>query len=86
MLLLNVDISHYFYVLLMLIYGYFYVLQIHSLNVLRALFRDTRLADEVMSYVADGLKAAIVGYTSDNWAVRVDDKVILLCVSCFCCD
>lgn len=39
------------------------------MNVLRALFRDTRLADDVAPFVAEGLQAAILGYGAKNWAV-----------------
>ncbi|XP_037662718.1 thyroid adenoma-associated protein isoform X2 [Choloepus didactylus] len=44
--------------------------QVHALNILRALFRDTRLGENVISYVADGAKVAILGFTSPVWAVR----------------
>ncbi|XP_078085820.1 thyroid adenoma-associated protein [Mustelus asterias] len=44
--------------------------QVHALNILRALFRDTRLGENVIPYVADGIQAAILGFTSPVWAVR----------------
>ncbi|NXN98183.1 THADA protein, partial [Rhinopomastus cyanomelas] len=44
--------------------------QVHALNILRALFRDTRLGENIMPYVADGIQAAILGFTSPVWAVR----------------
>ncbi|XP_009707772.1 PREDICTED: thyroid adenoma-associated protein [Cariama cristata] len=44
--------------------------QVHALNILRALFRDTRLGDNIMPYVADGIQAAILGFMSPVWAVR----------------
>ncbi|NXA35436.1 THADA protein, partial [Eudromia elegans] len=44
--------------------------QIHALNILRALFRDTRLGENIMPYVADGMQAAILGFVSPVWAVR----------------
>ncbi|GCB77778.1 hypothetical protein scyTo_0020033, partial [Scyliorhinus torazame] len=43
--------------------------QVHALNILRALFRDTRLGENVIPYVADGIQAAILGFTSPVWAV-----------------
>uniref|UniRef100_A0A8D0GYS7 tRNA (32-2'-O)-methyltransferase regulator THADA n=1 Tax=Sphenodon punctatus TaxID=8508 RepID=A0A8D0GYS7_SPHPU len=44
--------------------------QVHALNILRALFRDTRLGENIIPYVADGTRAAILGFTSPIWAVR----------------
>ncbi|XP_006990565.1 tRNA (32-2'-O)-methyltransferase regulator THADA isoform X1 [Peromyscus maniculatus bairdii] len=44
--------------------------QVHALNILRALFRDTRLGENIIPFVADGAKAAILGFTSPVWAVR----------------
>lgn len=43
--------------------------QVHALNILRALFRDTRLGENIMPYVADGIQAAILGFMSPVWAV-----------------
>ncbi|XP_052042448.1 thyroid adenoma-associated protein isoform X2 [Apodemus sylvaticus] len=44
--------------------------QVHALNILRALFRDTRLGESITPFVAGGAKAAILGFTSPVWAVR----------------
>ncbi|XP_055671940.1 thyroid adenoma-associated protein isoform X1 [Falco peregrinus] len=44
--------------------------QVHALNILRALFRDTRLGENIMPYVADGIQAAVLGFMSPVWAVR----------------
>uniref|UniRef100_F6XB74 tRNA (32-2'-O)-methyltransferase regulator THADA n=1 Tax=Ornithorhynchus anatinus TaxID=9258 RepID=F6XB74_ORNAN len=44
--------------------------QVHALNILRALFRDARLGESVGPYVAAGVRAAILGFTSPVWAVR----------------
>uniref|UniRef100_A0A8D2L6G7 tRNA (32-2'-O)-methyltransferase regulator THADA n=1 Tax=Varanus komodoensis TaxID=61221 RepID=A0A8D2L6G7_VARKO len=43
---------------------------VHALNILRALFKDTRLGENIIPYVADGMRAAILGFTSSVWAVR----------------
>ncbi|XP_031435285.1 thyroid adenoma-associated protein isoform X2 [Clupea harengus] len=44
--------------------------QVHALNILRALYRDTRLGENIVPFVADGLQAAVLGFTSPIWAVR----------------
>ncbi|XP_075781546.1 tRNA (32-2'-O)-methyltransferase regulator THADA isoform X2 [Pelodiscus sinensis] len=44
--------------------------QVHALNILRALFRDTRFGENIMPFIADGIQAAILGFTSPVWAVR----------------
>ena len=41
----------------------------HALNILRAMFKDTRLGDDVAPYIADGLKVAILGFKSPLWSV-----------------
>lgn len=44
--------------------------QVHALNILRALYRDTRLGENVIPFVSDGMQAAVLGFTSPVWAVR----------------
>ncbi|XP_042330364.1 thyroid adenoma-associated protein isoform X2 [Sceloporus undulatus] len=44
--------------------------QVHALNILRALFKDTRLGENIIPYVSDGMRAAVLGFTSSVWAVR----------------
>lgn len=44
--------------------------QVHALNILRALFRDTRLGENIVPFVSEGMQAAILGYSSPVWAVR----------------
>ncbi|XP_067421161.1 tRNA (32-2'-O)-methyltransferase regulator THADA [Emydura macquarii macquarii] len=44
--------------------------QVHALNILRALFRDTRFGENIIPYIADGIQAAILGFTSAVWTVR----------------
>lgn len=42
----------------------------HSMNILRALFRHSVLSELVSSYVARGLKIAINGFASEAWGIR----------------
>ncbi|XP_033103076.1 thyroid adenoma-associated protein homolog [Anneissia japonica] len=44
--------------------------QVHALNIMCALFRDTRLGEDVYSFIADGMRAAILGFKSRLWIVR----------------
>ncbi|XP_039994968.1 thyroid adenoma-associated protein isoform X2 [Xiphias gladius] len=44
--------------------------QVHALNILRALYRDTRLGENIVPFVSDGMQAAVLGFTSPVWAVR----------------
>ncbi|XP_057665069.1 thyroid adenoma-associated protein homolog isoform X1 [Diorhabda carinulata] len=42
----------------------------HCMNVLRALFRHTKLGELVMAYIAEVVIVAISGFQSDAWGVR----------------
>ncbi|XP_048737624.2 thyroid adenoma-associated protein homolog isoform X2 [Ostrea edulis] len=51
--------------------------KVHALNILRALYKDSRLGEVVTSFVADGLRAAILGFQSPFWAVRNSSTLLL---------
>ncbi|XP_061173065.1 tRNA (32-2'-O)-methyltransferase regulator THADA-like [Saccostrea echinata] len=51
--------------------------KVHALNILRALFKDSRLGEVVTTFVADGLRAAILGFQSPFWAVRNSSTLLL---------
>lgn len=42
---------------------------VHALNILRALYRDSRLGDHVVSFIPMGIKVAIAGFAASLWPV-----------------
>lgn len=44
--------------------------KIHVLNILRALFRDAKISEEIIPYVSKGVKLAVEGYANNSWFVR----------------
>lgn len=42
---------------------------VHALNILRALYRDSRLGDHVVSFIPEGIKVAITGFAANLWPV-----------------
>ena len=42
---------------------------VHALNILRALYRDSRLGDHVVSFIPEGIKLAIAGFSASLWPV-----------------
>ncbi|CAG9815559.1 unnamed protein product [Phaedon cochleariae] len=44
--------------------------RMHSLNVLRAMFRHSRLGEMVSGYIGQGVIVAINGFKSDTWGIR----------------
>jgi len=44
--------------------------RVHSLNILRTLYRDSKLGDLVSTFVEQGIKVAISGFKASNWAER----------------
>lgn len=47
----------------------FTCLQVHARNILRALYKETKLGEDVFPFVADGVRVAIEGFLSEIWAV-----------------
>ena len=43
---------------------------VHALNILRALYRDSRLAEHIVPYVPEGVIIAITGFSANLWPVR----------------
>eukprot|EP00118_Oscarella_pearsei_P004268 m.17973 g.17973 ORF g.17973 m.17973 type:complete len:1862 (+) comp27575_c0_seq3:14-5599(+) len=44
--------------------------QVHALNILRDLYKDSRLGEHVVSFIARGISTAVQGFSSNSWAVR----------------
>ena len=44
-------------------------MQVHARNILRALYKETKLGEDVFPYVSDGVQVAIDGFLSEIWAV-----------------
>ena len=44
--------------------------RVHCLNILRALFRDAKLGELIANFVETGVKLAVTGYRSADWAER----------------
>ncbi len=42
---------------------------LHALNILRALYRDSRLGEQVAAFVPRGVKVAIAGFAANHWPV-----------------
>lgn len=47
----------------------FVLVQVHACNILRALYRETKLGEDVFPFVSDGVVVAITGFHSNSWAV-----------------
>ena len=42
---------------------------VHALNILRALYRDSKLGDFVVPFIPEGLMIAIEGFSASLWPV-----------------
>lgn len=42
---------------------------VHALNILRALYRDSKLGDFVVPFIPEGLMTAIEGFSASLWPV-----------------
>jgi hypothetical protein len=57
-------------------YTWIVVFQVHARNILRALYKETKLGEDVFPYVADGVQVAVEGFLSEIWAV----SCLLFCI------
>ncbi|XP_068682323.1 tRNA (32-2'-O)-methyltransferase regulator THADA-like isoform X3 [Montipora foliosa] len=44
--------------------------QVHACNILRAMYRETKLGEDVFPFVSDGVVVAVTGFHSNSWAMR----------------
>ena len=42
---------------------------LHALNILRALYRDSRLGEQVAAFIPRGVEVAIAGFAANHWPV-----------------
>lgn len=56
----------------------------HSMNILRALYRHTELGEEISPYIANGVIAAINGFTKKSWAVGTTFKYNIISANNCC--
>lgn len=54
--------------------------RVHSLNVLRALYRSTELAEPLAEYVSEGFICAVLGFSQDSFIVK--KKKLLFFIIC----
>jgi len=52
------------------------VTTIHCLNILKFIFQDSQLKNDVSHYIGDGLKVAIVGFTDNDWSIRNSSLIL----------
>ena len=57
-------------------------MQVICLNILRAMFKDSKFGEDVFPYASDGLMIAIKGFASHIWAVRIKISVFMLAYLC----
>ena len=43
--------------------------QVHALNIPRVLYKDTRLGEDVIPYIAEGVRASVLGFAAQLWGV-----------------
>jgi hypothetical protein len=43
---------------------------VHALNILRALYRDSRLGEHIIPFIPEGVKLAVDGFSASLWPVR----------------
>lgn len=44
---------------------------VHALNILRALYRDSRLGEHVIPFIPEGVEIAIHGFSASLWPVSL---------------
>jgi hypothetical protein len=48
---------------------------VHALNILRALYRDSRLGEHVIPFIPEGVEIAIHGFSAPLWPVSLQYSI-----------
>ncbi|XP_077992150.1 tRNA (32-2'-O)-methyltransferase regulator THADA-like [Glandiceps talaboti] len=51
--------------------------QVHALNILCAMYRDSKLGEDVFPFIAEGIQVAVPGFDSQIWSVRNSCMMLL---------
>ena len=58
---------------------------VHALNILRALYRDSRLGEHIIPFIPEGVEIAVHGFSASLWPVcQTSSHIIFSLILSFC--